>query len=115
MPGSGLDLLSLAHYKHLVHPKFTFHLTAHATAPSPPSPGKLQTTSLMSSNQSMPSGNEVCDLFDTLITNGETNERLASASGVDVLVPGSCSFLISDIKRLRPLLGVQIASCSCWV
>ncbi len=76
-----LDLVSLHVLKHALHPKFAFLIDSIAE-----------------------STGAACDLFDTLIWNEDSTERLGHAFGSAVLIPGQASFLLSDIKRLKPLL-----------
>ncbi|KAL0043140.1 hypothetical protein WJX79_010360 [Trebouxia sp. C0005] len=44
------------------------------------------------------------NLFDTVIWNEDSTERLGHAFGSAVLIPAQATFLLSDIKRLKPLL-----------
>ena len=52
-----------------------------------------------------------CHLFNRLIHNPGSRERLAVAGGHDVLVPAGSSFLLSDFKQLGPLLAQAGAAC----
>ncbi len=76
-----LDLISLHELRHALHPKFAFLIDSTAE-----------------------SSGAALNLFDTLIWNEDSSERLGHAFGSAVLIPGQASFLLSDIKRLKPLL-----------
>ena len=76
-----LDLISLHELKHALHPKFAFFTDSTAE-----------------------STGAALNLFDTLIWNEDSTERLGHAFGSTVLIPALASFLLSDIKRLKPLL-----------
>jgi len=76
-----LDLVSLYELKHALRPNFAFLTDSMAE-----------------------STGAAFDLFDTLIWNEDSTERLGHAFGSAVLIPGQASFLLSDIKRLKPLL-----------
>ena len=48
------------------------------------------------------------NLFDNLIFNDGDQEEVADAFGHAVLIPARAAFLLSDIKKLNPLLaGLQ--------
>ena len=79
--GDSLDLISLHELKHALHPKFAF-LT----------------------DSTSESTGAAFNLFDTLICNEDSTERLGHAYESVVLIPAQASFLLSDIKRLKPLL-----------
>ncbi|KAL0023098.1 hypothetical protein WJX77_000936 [Trebouxia sp. C0004] len=88
-----LDLVSLSELKHALRPKFAF--LADMTAESI---------------------DAACNLFDTLISNEDSTERLAHAFGSAILIPAQASFLLSDIKKLKPLLpGTGQAGFHCIV
>ena len=75
-----LDLLALHELRYTLRPKFT----VEGTQGSP------------------------VNLFDNLICNNEDEEQVADAFGHAVLIPAQASFLLSDIKKLSPLLtGLQ--------
>jgi hypothetical protein len=76
-----LDLVSLYELKHALRPNFAFLTDSMAE-----------------------STGAAFDLFDTLIWNEDSTERLGHAFGSAVLIPAQASFLLSDIKRLKPLL-----------
>ena len=79
-----LDLLALLELQSLVKPKFSFHGDAV----------------------------KACNLFNCLISNTEPDERIAAAHESQVIVPGSCSFFISDMSKFRMLLkGKCTYSC----
>lgn len=77
-----LDLLGLHELKYTLRPKFS--VAAESTHGSP------------------------VNLFDNLICNNRDAEQVADAFGHAVLIPAQASFLLSDIKKLSPLLtGLQ--------
>lgn len=78
-----LDLCALHALKYTLHPKFHF---ADSTDPDP---------------HEEPTVN----LFDTLISNSHHQERSAAAYDAQVLIPAHATFLMSDVKRLQPLLS----------
>lgn len=80
-----LDLLALLELQSLVKPKFSFY--GDAVKP--------------------------CNLFNCLISNTEPDERIAAAHESQVIVPGSCSFFISDMSKFRMLLKGK-CTYSCW-
>ena len=73
-----LDLVSLHELKYTLRPKFAF-VSGHTTEAAN-------------------------SLFDTLICNKDNSERLGVAFGHRVLIPAQATFLLSDIKKLGPLL-----------
>ena len=77
-----LDMLGLAELKGVVKPK-------------------LQLQDDISDTSDIPAAN----LFDLLHHNGRDREVVAEACGVPVLLPARCSFLLSDVRRLQPLLA----------
>lgn len=82
-----LDLCALHELKYTLHPKFKFDSTRNT-------------------NQQEPAVN----LFDAVHSNSHESERLATAYQSQVLIPPHSNFLISDVKRLQPLLsGMAIA------
>ncbi|DBA70153.1 TPA: hypothetical protein ACH3X2_012205 [Trebouxia sp. C0005] len=76
-----LDLVSLCELKHALRPKFAFLAGSVAE-----------------------STGAAFNLFDTVIWNEDSTERLGHAFGSAVLIPAQAPFLLSDIKRLKPLL-----------
>lgn len=72
------DLISLHELKYTLRPKVTF-LPSHCSQAA-------------------------SNLFDSLICNEDNIERLADAFGYTVLIPAQASFLLSDVKRLNPLM-----------
>ncbi|KAL3160646.1 hypothetical protein ABBQ32_010569 [Trebouxia sp. C0010 RCD-2024] len=74
-----LDLLALHELKYNLHPKFSFvHDDGTREAP--------------------------VNLFDNLICNDGDQERGGDAFGHTVVIPAQATFLLSDIKKLSPLL-----------
>ena len=76
-----LDLVSLHELKYTLRPKFAF-LTDSGSDRTP----------------------SAINLFDTLICNEDSTDKLGDAYWHTVLVPALSTFLLSDIKRLNPLL-----------
>ena len=77
-----LDLLALQELKYTLHPKFSVVAEGMHGAP--------------------------VNLFDNLIYNDGEQEEVADAFGHAVLIPAHAAFLLSDIKKLNPLLtGLQ--------
>ena len=74
-----LDLLGLAELKGVVKPKL--QLPGDSTEPA------------------------TADLFDRVHENMGDEEVVAEAFGVPVLLPACCRFLLSDVKRLQPLVA----------
>ena len=76
-----LDLVPLHDLKHVLRPKFSFsasEYTEHQT--------------------------DARNLFDIVIRNNASEEKYGDACGHQVLIPKQASFLLSDVKRLSPLL-----------
>ena len=84
-----LDLLALQEMKYTLHPKFLMEAEGKHGAP--------------------------VNLFDNLIFNDGDQEEVADAFGHAVLIPANAAFLLSDIKKLNPLLTglqyVQVMLC----
>ena len=77
-----LDLLALQELKYTLRPKY--HVVAEGMHGGP------------------------VNLFDNLIFNDGDQEEVADAFGHAVLIPAHAAFLLSDIKKLNPLLtGLQ--------
>ena len=79
--GNRLDLVALYELKHVLHPKFLF-----------------------SASEDTELATDARNLFDTVIYNHSSEEKYGDAFGHQVLIPAQASFLLSDVKRLRPLL-----------
>lgn len=90
-----LDLLALHELKYALHPKFQFSRTKSSA---------FQPTAV--------------NLFDKVISNSHEFDQLADAHDSQVLIPPHASFLMSDIKKLQPLLSgkatgaVQLLGCA---
>lgn len=74
-----LDLLALHELKYTLHPKFSF-VAKEGTHEVP------------------------VNLFDNLICNDGDQEQIGDAFGHTVVIPAQAAFLLSDIKKLSPLL-----------
>lgn len=81
-----LDMLALHELKYTLRPKFS--VVAEGSHGSP------------------------VNLFDNLICNNKDEEQVADAFGHAVLIPAQASFLLSDIKKLSPLLTGLQSFCS---
>ena len=82
-----LDLCALHKLKYTLHPKFQFD------------------DALSPEHQ-----DSAVNLFDALHSNSHESERLATAYQSQVLIPAHVMFLISDVKKLQPLLsGIAVA------
>ena len=85
-----LDLCALHKLKYTLHPKFQFD------------------DALSPEHQDSAS-----NLFDAVHSNIHESERLATAYQSQVLIPPHATFLISDVKRLQPLLSGTATTVAC--
>lgn len=76
------DLRALHELKYTLQPKFQFIDSANSEHVEP-----------------------AVNLFDTISSNTHDLERLATAYDTEVLIPAHATFLMSDVKRLQPLLS----------
>ena len=86
-PAVTFDLLALDDLKYTLHPKLQFDNTSDA------------------STQEL-----ALNLFDTMLSNQHEAERIATAHETQVLIPAHAAFLMSDIKKLQPLLSGTVTA-----
>lgn len=86
-PTVTFDLLALHDLKYTLHPKFHFDDASDL---------RVQELAL--------------NLFDTMLSNQHEAERIAKAHETQVLIPAHAAFLMSDIKKLQPLLSGTVTA-----
>ena len=86
---AGPDYIAIAALRHALRPKFEWA-----------EPGLQLSTSSHAAQ---------CNLFGQLVCNDRESEGVGLAAGHEVLIPPKSAFLISDIRRLEPLVQGRYA------